>query len=55
MLVRRTQSNSSSTTYRIRLEYLYARRSAINTLIESLEDYAKCRARRLEGLKLKTA
>jgi hypothetical protein len=30
--------------YRKELEYLYARRSAIDTLIDSLEDYARFRA-----------
>jgi len=31
-------------TYRKELEYLYARRTAIDTLIESLEEYDRFRA-----------
>jgi hypothetical protein len=37
------------------LEYLYARRSAIDSLIQSLEEYDRFRARRLEEPKRKTA
>jgi hypothetical protein len=55
MLVRRTQVHTTSRSYQHRLEYLYARRTALETLIESLEQYAKCRARRLAGLRMKTA
>jgi hypothetical protein len=56
MLVRRTQLHTPSTSrsYQHRLQYLYARRMALDTLIESMEQYAKCRARRLAGLRMKT-
>ena len=37
------------------LEKLYARRSAIDALIESLEEYDRYRAKRLYDRKLKTA
>jgi hypothetical protein len=37
------------------LEYLYARRSAIDSLIQSLEEYDRFRARRLEVMKRKSA
>lgn len=36
-----------ASVYRKELEYLYARRSAINSLIESLEDYDRFRAIRM--------
>jgi hypothetical protein len=36
-------------TYRKELEYLYARRSAIDTLIQSLEEYDRFRAIRGEN------
>lgn len=35
-------------TYKTQLEYLYARRSAVNALIQSLEKYDRCRAKRLD-------
>jgi len=42
--------------YRKELEYLYARRSAIDALIESLEDYDRFRETRLDhGSRLQTA
>jgi hypothetical protein len=37
------------------LQTLYARRSAIDSLIESLKDYDRYRARRIEERELKTA
>jgi hypothetical protein len=37
------------------LENLYARRSAVEELIQSLEDYDRFRAKRLEPLEFKTA
>lgn len=46
---------SSAQRYRTTLQSLYARRSAIDNLIESLKDYEKYRARRIEACKLKTA
>lgn len=42
-------------TYREELEYLYARRSAIDSLIESLEDYSRFRAVRTAESELQTA
>jgi len=35
--------SASVSAYRQELDYLYARRSAINSLIESLEEYDRCR------------
>jgi hypothetical protein len=37
------------------LEYLYARRMAIDTLIQSLQEYDRFRARRMEEPKRKSA
>ena len=37
------------------LDYLYARRSAIDTLIQSLEEYNRFRARQCEEPKRKSA
>ena len=42
-------------TYRKELEYLYARRSAIDTLIESLEEYNRFRSARAAPQDRKTA
>ena len=41
--------------YRKELEYLYARRSAIDSLIESLEDYSRFRAIHTDESELQTA
>jgi hypothetical protein len=41
--------------YRKELEYLYARRSAIDSLIESLEDYDRFRGNRTAESELQTA
>jgi hypothetical protein len=41
--------------FRKELEYLYARRTAIDTLIESLEQYDRFRAIRAESPKRKSA
>lgn len=41
--------------YRKELEYLYARRSAIDSLIESLEDYDRFRSVRMVEGELQTA
>ena len=41
--------------YRKELEYLYARRQAIDTLIESLEEYDRFRGVRSESPNRKTA
>ena len=37
-------SSSPARTYRKELEYLYARRTAIDTLIQSLEEYDRFRS-----------
>jgi hypothetical protein len=42
-------------TSRTPLENLYARRLAIDALIESLEDYDRCRSKRLDPGKRKIA
>ena len=56
MLVKKGASPPSPTRQnRKELEYLYARRTAINTLIQSLEEYDRFRARRTEEQKRKTA
>jgi hypothetical protein len=41
--------------YERQLEYLYARRSAIDALIESLEEYERHRETRPPSIELKTA
>ena len=41
--------------YTRRLESLYARRTAVEALIHSLEDYQRFRARRLDERQSKTA
>ena len=41
--------------YQRELEYLYARRSAIDSLIQSLEEYDRFRARQMEEPKRKSA
>jgi hypothetical protein len=43
------------TAYRKELEYLYARRMAIDALIESLQDYDRYRVTRQEESELQTA
>ena len=45
----------SITGYRQQLEELYARRSALETLIQSLQKYDRFRAKRCEPRKRKTA
>jgi hypothetical protein len=42
-------------TFKSELEYLYARRLAIDALIESLQDYDRSRSKRLDTRKRKTA
>jgi hypothetical protein len=46
---------SSGRGYQKELDYLYARRVAINTLIQSLEEYDRHRAKRIEDGKRKSA
>ena len=46
---------SPSPAYREELEYLYARRIAIDTLIESLEEYDRYRVTRQDESELQTA
>jgi hypothetical protein len=48
-------SSSSNRGYRKELDYLYARKSAIDALIESLEDYDRFRAKPSSNRKLKMA
>ncbi len=50
-----TQASSSVPAYRKELEYLYARRLAIDALIESLQDYDRYRVTRKDESKLQTA
>ena len=42
-------------SYRTELEYLYARRLAINTLIESLEEYDRVRITPAQRAEMQTA
>ena len=46
---------SSAESFRRKLENLYARRSALTTLIASLEEYDRVRARRFEDRKRQPA
>ena len=46
MFAKKVLSASSVRAYRKELEYLYARRSAVDNLIESLEDYDRFRETR---------
>ena len=48
-------ASSAAQAYRKELEHLYARRSAIDTLIESLEEYARFRAIRTDESERQTA
>ena len=51
-------ASSAVRAYRRELEYLYARRSAIDALMESLQAYDRFRAIRMDGMeesKLQTA
>lgn len=41
--------------YKSQLEYLYARRLAVDTLIASLRDYDRCRSKRLNARKRQRA
>jgi hypothetical protein len=50
-----TPVSSSAPAYRKELEYLYARRHAIDTLIESLQEYDRYRVTRQKGRELQTA
>jgi hypothetical protein len=56
MLVKKKTPVSASTgAYRQELDYLYARRSAIDSLIESLEEYDRFREAPTEEGELQTA
>ena len=48
-------ASSPVPAYRKELEYLYARRIAIDTLIESLEEYDRYRVTRQDESELQTA
>jgi hypothetical protein len=48
-------ASSPVPAYRKELEYLYARRSAIDSLIESLEDYDRFRVIRMDESERQTA
>jgi hypothetical protein len=50
-----TENAVAEPDYERQLEYLYARRSAIDALIESLEDYERHRETRPISAELKTA
>ena len=50
-----TPASSSAPAYRKELEYLYARRLAIDTPIESLKEYDRYRVTRQEKRELQTA
>jgi hypothetical protein len=48
-------TSSPQPAYRMELDYLYARRSAIDTLIESLEEYDRFRSTGTNQNELQTA
>jgi hypothetical protein len=48
-------TSSPEPAYRLELDYLYARRSAIDTLIESLEEYDRFRSASANQSELQTA
>ncbi|MGD0872467.1 MAG: hypothetical protein ABSB88_23200 [Bryobacteraceae bacterium] len=50
-----SRTSARSRGLREELEHLHARRMAIATLIESLEDYDRFRVRRFEDSRLRTA
>jgi hypothetical protein len=54
MLVKSPASPPSDRNYRKELEYLHARKSAIDHLIESLEEYDKFRTAGTENRKRET-
>ncbi len=53
MLVKKAVNLPSTRIQKSALQYLYARRIAIDALIESLEEYDRCRSRRLGARKRK--
>jgi hypothetical protein len=55
MFEKKALASSPARTHRKELEYLYARRIAINTLIQSLEEYGRYRAKVLLPPKRRTA
>jgi hypothetical protein len=56
MFAKKALTSATPTAYRKELEYLYARRTAVDTLIESLELYDRFRAKPAgQGSKRKTA
>ena len=55
MFAKKPPSSSTNHGYRKELEYLHARKSAIDNLIQSLEDYDRFRSTRTEDRKRKTA
>ena len=50
-----TQASAPVPAYRKELDYLYARRIAIDALIESLQDYDRYRVTRKDESELQTA
>ena len=55
MLAKKGSPTSPARVNRKELEYLYARRTAIDSLIQSLEEYDRFRAQRMEEPRRKTA
>ena len=55
MIAKKGSPTSPDRLNRKELEYLYARRTAIDSLIQSLQDYDRFRARRLEEPHRKSA
>ncbi len=53
MLVKKAVTVYSTRTQKVELQQLYARRTAIDALIESLEEYHRCRSKRLDQRKRK--
>jgi hypothetical protein len=55
MFAKKAPSSAPDRAYRKELDYLYARKSAVDTLIQSLEDYCHFRSKPSSGSKLNTA
>ncbi len=56
MFVKKAPNSASPVrAHRKQLEYLYARRSAIDALIQTLEDYGRFRSMRVSATKRKSA
>jgi hypothetical protein len=55
MFAKKAPPTSPARAHRKELQYLYARRSAIDALIQTLQDYDRFRAKRIFDGKLQSA